>query len=408
MKRAYEPLLLELLVEFPCVGLFGPRQCGKTTLLQSLPEGWRRYDLERGADLQAVTNDPDLFFRLNPGRVAIDECQVVPELFPALRVAIDDRRQERGRFVITGSSSPYLMRSISESLAGRIAVIEMAPLSWSEVSAHDDPSLAALICDRSVEPADVVTSLKPRGTVRQAHEYWFWGGYPEPWLRGSERFRSRWQEQYVHTYLERDVAQLFPGLDRNRFRLFLRLLGGLSGRVLNYSEVARSLGVSQPTVRDYFDIAHGTFIWRRLPSFEHDVCKRVVKHPKGYLRDSGLLHHLLRIPDLDALLAHPQAGTSWEGMVIEELLRQLSALGVSFEPFFYRTAGGAEVDCVLEGNFGLVPVEVKYGSAVDRRELRPLRDFMSEHGCRLGVVVNNDTVPRLLEERVLGVPFSWL
>lgn len=408
MRRAYEPLLLELLEEFPCVGLIGPRQCGKTTLLQALPEGWRRYDLERAADLQVVAHDPDLFLRLNPRRVAIDECQELPELFPALRVAIDERRNERGRFVITGSSSPYLMRSISESLAGRIALVEMAPFSWSEVRPHDGPSLAKLLCDRTTTAADVVDALRPRGDVRDAHEYWFWGGYPEPWLRGTDRFRRRWQEQYVRTYLERDVARLFPGLDRNRFRLFLGLLGGLSGRMLNYSEVARSLGVSQPTARDYFEIAHGTFLWRRLPPFDRDAARRVVKHPKGYLRDTGLLHHLLRIPDLDALRVHPQMGPSWEGMVIEEILRQLNALGVGFDPYFYRTSAGAEVDLVLEGELGVIPVEVKYGSVVGRRELRSLRDFVAEQGCRLGVVVNNDSAPRLLDERIVGVPFSWV
>jgi predicted AAA+ superfamily ATPase len=408
MRRAYETLLLELLEAFPCVGIIGPRQCGKTTLLQSLPEGWKHYDLERAADFQVAAEDPDLFLRLNPARVAIDECQLLPELFSALRVAIDDRRQERGRFVITGSSSPGLLRSISESLAGRIALIEMAPFSWSEVTGLTRPSLGELLCDRSVSAADLASALQPRGEVAQVQDYWFWGGYPEPWLRNDERFRRLWQEHYVRTYLERDVARLFPGLDRNRFALFLRLLGGLSGRLINYSEVARSLGVSQPTARDYFEIAHGTFIWRQLPSFERDATKRIVKRPKGYLRDSGLLHHLLRIPDLDALRSHPQMGPSWEALAIEELIRQLHALGVGFDPYFYRTAAGAEVDLILDGDFGLVPIEVKYRSAVGRRELRPLRDFMAERGCRVGIVVNNDTEPRLYGEAVVGVPFAWM
>jgi predicted AAA+ superfamily ATPase len=186
------------------------------------------------------------------------------------------------------------------------------------------------------------------------------------------------------------------------------MLGGLSGRVLNYAEVARALGVSQPTARDYFDIAHGTFIWRMVPAFSRDVVKRVVKHPRGYLRDSGLLHALLRIPDTDALLSHPQMGASWEGMVVEEILRQLSALGVAHEYSYYRTGAGAEVDLVLEGNFGRVAIEIKHTSSVGGRDLRGLRDFVTEQKARVGVVINNDALPRRYEEDLIGLPFTCL
>jgi predicted AAA+ superfamily ATPase len=215
-------------------------------------------------------------------------------------------------------------------------------------------------------------------------------------------------DQYLQAYLYRDVKRLFPGLDDVRFRRFVEMLGGLSGRVLNFAEAARALAVSQPTARDYFEIAHGTFIWRRIPAFSRDVMKRVVRHPRGYLRDSGLLHALLRIPDLDALLSHPQMGASWEGMVVEEIIRQLNALGVAHEYSYYRTGAGAEVDLVLEGDFGRVAVEIKHSSVVDPRDLRGLRDFVSEHKARLGLVITNDSVPRLFEANLLGLPFNWL
>ena len=215
-------------------------------------------------------------------------------------------------------------------------------------------------------------------------------------------------EQYIQTYLYRDVKRLFPGLDDVRFRRFLEMLGGLSGRILNYAEVARALGVSQPTARDYFDIAHGTFLWRALPAYTRDVVKRVVKHPKGYLRDSGLLHALLRIPDGDALLSHPQMGASWEGMVVEEILRQLSALGVAHDCAYYRTGAGAEVDLVIEGNFGRVAVEIKHNSTVSGHDLRSLRDFVIERQARLGLVINNDVLARRYEDNLLGLPFTWL
>ena len=409
MKRGYAGLLQSYLKSFPCVALIGVRQCGKTTLLQTLPSGWRHFDLERRADHEVISRDPDAFLRLNPRQVAIDEAQVAPEIFAALRVAIDERRAEKGRFVITGSSSPALLRSVSESLAGRVGVIEMAPFSWEEVTETTGrDSFLRRLQDRKASPGDLIEGLKPRGELARAHEFWFRGGFPEPWLDPSEEFRGRWVEQYVQTYLFRDVKRLFPALDEVRFRRFLEMLGGLSGRVLNYAEVARALNVSQPTARDYFNIAHGTFIWRAIPAYTRDVVKRVVKHPKGYLRDSGLLHALLRIPDADALLSHPQMGASWEGMVVEEVLRQLNALGVPHEYSYYRSAAGAEVDLVVEGNFGRVAVEIKHTSTVGGRDLRGLRDFVAEHKARLGVVINNDVLARRYEEGLIGLPFTWL
>ncbi len=407
MKRLYEATLNEFLEMFPCVALVGPRQCGKTTLLECLPPRWRRFDLERDSDLERVEMDPGLFLRMNPMHIAVDEAQLLPSLFPALRVAIDEQRGVAGRFVITGSSSPSLLTAISESLAGRVAVIEMSPLLHAEACGAET-TLCSLLVDRSLSPADIARSLRPHSTLADVHRFWFGGGYPEPFLKGSRRFHSVWMSQYVGTYLNRDIRRLFPGLNQERYRRFLGLLAGLSGTVLNNAEVARALGVSQPTVRDYFEIAHGTFLWRKVPSYQRNVLKRVVKHPKGYLRDSGLLHHLLRIPDEDALLTHPVMGHSWEGMVIEEMLRQLQTLGVDHDYSYYRTAGGAEVDLVLEGDFGLIPIEIKYTQAVKGHALRSLRDFLSEHPCRCGVVINNAPEPVLYDSNIIGIPFNHL
>lgn len=214
--------------------------------------------------------------------------------------------------------------------------------------------------------------------------------------------------QYIGAYLYRDVLGLFPGINDARFRTFVQLMAGLSGTIINCSDVARSLGVSQPTVRDYFSIAHGTFLWREILPFTKNALKRIVKHPKGYMRDSGLLHYLLRISSVGDLLAHPHMGRSWEGVVIEEILRGLHALGTGFDYAFYRTGGGAEVDLVLDGEFGIIPFEIKYAQSVSPLELRGLKRFMEDHKCAIGIVINNDESPRLYDEKIVGVPFSCL
>lgn len=225
-----------------------------------------------------------------------------------------------------------------------------------------------------------------RGDLTSLMTYWFRGGYPEPWVKNDNRFRDLWLDQYIKAYVLRDVGRLFPGLNQEKFRIFARMLGGLSGQTVNQAEVARALGVSPPTVRDYFEIAQGSILWRQLPAFIRNVTKRVVKHPKGYLRDSGLGHHALRIPDVTGLLSHPQAGASWEGFVVEEICRQLEQRGIDFDAYHYRVSGGAEVDLVLEGFFGPIPIEIKLGQRVRLQSLRGLWDFVKEHDCRFGLV----------------------
>jgi uncharacterized protein len=408
MKRIFQALLNEYLAEFPCVAVIGPRQCGKTTLVKTLGDAWQYFDMERLADIAAIEPDPDHFLSLYSSRVVIDESQLLPSLFPALRVAIDNARQRCGRFVITGSSSPNLLHSVSESLAGRVGIIEMSPFSWCELSRGGTSPVIERIVSGITCPRALIEGLESAGSSGEVADFWFRGGYPEPWLKQGNRSRQRWMEQYVRSYLQRDVAQLFPGLNQEKFRLFTQLLAGLSGQVMNYSETARALGVSQPTVRDYFEIAHGTFLWRKLPAYERDAVKRIVKAPRGYLRDTGLLHHLLRIPDLSSLMGHPAAGHSWEGMVVEEWIRQLNALGASFDAYYYRTAAGAEVDLVIEGFFGLIPIEIKRSQRVDLRDLRALKDFVNERNCPLGIVISNDLSPRLYTEKIIGIPFACL
>jgi hypothetical protein len=406
MKRSYLNLLQTRLKQFPAVALLGPRQCGKTTLLAELPRDWRRFDLENAAHHQLLSRDPDLFFRMNPRRVVLDEAQRLPAIFPALRVAIDADRSRRGRFVITGSSSPALLRSITESLAGRAATIEMAPFSLAEAYGKPRHPFAERLLQK--RPWEDLSSLKPRWSLEHVHRFWLRGGYPEPWLRRGRDFHSAWMDQYVQTYLQRDLARLYPGINQDRFASFLRYLGLASGDILNYSEIGRALGLSSSSVMDYFDIAHGTYVWRKLPAWERRASKRLVRHPKGYLRDSGLHHHFTKIPDLVTLLSHPRMGASWEGFVIEEILRGMTALGISHEAYYYRTGAGAEVDLVLEGAFGLLPIEIKHSQSIGRYDIRALKAFVEERNCRFGLLFHNGERVEPLADKIWSVPVACL
>ena len=406
MKRFQEQLLNEYLELFPVVAVIGARQVGKSTLVRQKKD-WEFYDLEVGADFEQISRDPDHFLRLHSDQVIFDEAQIFPDLFPALRVAVDQDRQKKGRFIITGSSSPELLSSISESLAGRIGIIELSPFSLHEVYQKPKSLFDSIIQEKKIDES-FTKSLKGNFKFQDIRDFWLRGGYPEPWIENTQRFRQVWMDNYVTTYLQRDLKRLFPRVNDVRFRKFLSILSGLSGEIVNYSEIARTLDVSQPIAKDYFHIAHHTFIWRNIPSFQKDSRKRLIKHPKGYLRDSGILNHLQRVQSLEQLDEHPYAGRLWECFVIEEVLKSLDTYGLKYDYSYYRTAAGAEVDLVLVGPFGLLPIEIKSGSQLGKRTIRNMEEFMSEFSCSLGLIINNDTKCRWYTENILGVPMQYL
>jgi predicted AAA+ superfamily ATPase len=358
LARAARARAERLLREFPVVLVIGPRQCGKSTLVRMLRPRWRRIDLERPADVSLLQGDLEGFLEQHPDRLAIDEAQRLPELFPALRHFVD-RSPRRGRYLLTGSGNPALMRTASESLAGRVALLELTPFRAVELS----------------------------GT-RHGGGRWFWGGFPPVHARRGARARAEWLASYVSTFLERDLPSLGVRLPPMRLRMLWTMLTHVHGNLLNVSDLARSLGVSSHTVSGDLDVLEQCYMLRRLPPYYANVQKRLTKSPKLYIRDTGLLHLLAGLRDPKELLTWPRRGASFEGLVVEELVAWASENFVRPEAFFWRTQAGAEVDLLLVHGRRIVPIEIKLGAAVDPRSLRGLRQCMADLGLRRGFVVN--------------------
>jgi predicted AAA+ superfamily ATPase len=325
--------ITEQLEQFPAVAMLGPRQVGKTTLAREvLAKGQASLylDLERPSD-QSKLSDPELYLSGHADKLVIlDEVQRMPELFQVLRSLIDEDRRP-GRFLLLGSASIDLLKQSGESMAGRISYVELSPFDATEVAEKDLSKL------------------------------WIRGGFPESFLAKSEEQSVTWRENFIRTYLERDIPQLGPRIPAETLRRFWTMLSHLQGQLLNAAQIGKSLAIDGKTVARYLDLLVDLLLVRRLQPLQVNAGKRLVKSPKVYVRDSGLVHTLLQLDDREAMLGHPVAGLSWEGFVIENILRVAPD---RTRASFYRTAAGAEVDLVLDvpGNKRIV-VEVKRGLA---------------------------------------------
>lgn len=334
IERRLLTKLTRALTESPAVALLGPRQAGKTTLAKIIAAqypGSMYLDLERPSELAKMT-DPELFLSRYADRlIVLDEIQRQPELFPILRALIDETRHP-GRFLLLGSASPQLLRQASESLAGRISFHELAPFDIGEIAP----------------------------THFKLQDFWLRGGYPPSWLAKTEQASFAWRESFISTHLERDIPSFGIRVPGTTLRRFWQMLAHLHGQLWNASRLASGFGVSAPTVGHYLDILEATYMVRRLLPLHVNLGKRLVKSPKIYLRDSGLLHALLGVATLEELSGHPVVGASWEGWVLEQIAQ---LLGPQWQLSFYRTAAGAEMDVVAERGNLKIGFEIKFSSA---------------------------------------------
>lgn len=326
----------------PAVALLGPRQVGKTTLARRIAENWHGgalyLDLERPADCRRL-DDADTYLREQAGKlVVIDEIQRAPNLFEILRGIIDERRaanERHGHFLLLGSAALELLRQASETLAGRIAYLDLAPLTLDEAL-----------------PAGI-----------DAATLWLRGGFPESLLAANDAASIDWRRDFIRSYLERDVPMFAPRLPAETLGRLWTMLAHSQGAQLNQARLAASLGVSAPAVGRYVDLLVDLKLVRRLAPWSGNLGKRLVKSPKLYIRDSGLVHALLELESRDDVLGHPVVGASYEGMVIENLLAAAST-SVRRNAYYFRTADGAEIDLVLErGGAPEMAIEIKRSSA---------------------------------------------
>lgn len=362
-KRQTHHFVQSALESQAAVVLLGPRQVGKTTLaLDIASEQPSVYlDLERDADRQILT-EPDLYLDEQAGKLVIlDEVQQMPGLFKSLRGQIDQRRRagfRAGQFLLLGSASNVLLQQSAKSLAGRVRYIEMPPLQLTEVGAD------------------------------QLNALWLRGGFPDSFMASSDQASMDWRLDFLRTYLERDIPALGPRIPAATLRRFWTMLAHVQGGLLNAAALAEGLGVSGQTIGRYLDLLVDLMLVRRLQPWHENVGKRLVKSPKVYVRDSGVVHALLSIGTIEGLLGHPVVGGSWEGFCIEALL---AAAPTGTEPFFYRTSAGAELDLVLRLPGGDIwAVEIKrttapkvsrgfYVGAEDIKASRKLLIYAGEH-----------------------------
>lgn len=407
LKRNISHKALQALGHFPVIAFLGPRQCGKTTLAKELKPDWKYFDLENPNDADLIKRDPVFFFEQFSEHILLDEAQEIPEIFKTLRGVIDSNRSAKGRFIITGSSSPELLDHISETLAGRIAILKMGTLKTNEIVENPMSDFYKLF-DEKLDQKNLVTGTPPisNETMQKA---WLKGGYPEPVLQNDDFYYQQWMQSYQDTYVNRDVAKLFPRLNKSSFQKFLGVLSNLSGTTINKAVLARALEVSEPTINDYLHIASGTYLWRHIPSFSSSKIKTLVKMPKGHLRDSGILNYLSKIQDMDALFRSPRLGFLFESFVIEEILKGLEAsMLTNWEPYYYRTYSGAEIDLILHGPFGLLPIEIKFGSAVRQKQLLTMQKFISDFDLPFGLVINQSKETTWLTPTIFQLPVGWL
>jgi len=367
----------------PVIALIGPRQVGKTTLAlevsKKLDKPVTYIDLESDADFNKLTDAETYLKRFSGQLLIIDEVQRKPDLFRLLRVIVDERKrngERTGHFLLLGSASKDLLQRSSESLAGRIRYMELTPFTITEINDAEKDGF-------------------------HLERLWLRGGFPDSYLAPTEEESREWRRDFLATYVERDIPNMGIGVSANQLKRFWKMLAHYHGNQINLSEFGRSLEVSHTTIRNYLDLLTDFYMVRQLTPWSGNVKKRLVKTPKIYIRDSGILHSLIQLPTVEAIFSHPVIGSSWEGFVIENIINQL---GNSWDYSYYRTATQAEIDLVLHTPDNEIwAVEIKRTAApkLTRGFYEACKDVKATH--KWVISANKDRYPLPHEVEVIGL-----
>jgi predicted AAA+ superfamily ATPase len=401
IPRGLEPVLQKAVREFPAVTLVGPRQSGKTTLLKHLFESqYPIISLEPPDVRLAALNDPRGFLNLHPAPVVFDEIQYAPELLPYIKEQIDAHRERAGQYILTGSQNLLLMQQVTESLAGRAAIMKLLPLSCREIQ-HN--SQAALPWEATPVSRAVTETAVP------LWDQILRGFYPEL-VCSPERDARMWQASYVQTYLERDVRNLRNIGDLTLFQTFLRALAARSAQILNMSELARDVGIAVNTVRDWISILEASFQIFILRPYYANIGKRLVKSPKVYFMDTGLLCYLVGLRDAEHASAGPMGGAIFENLVVTELFKIFNHRGEEPTLYFWRTAAGAEVDLIIESQGKLIPLEIKQSGTPRPDMAKDVQSFQRDFATRTGkgFVIHSGRITLPLGNNVVALPLDHL
>jgi predicted AAA+ superfamily ATPase len=409
IRRSLEPVIRKMAKEFPAVVLTGPRQSGKTTLLRHLFGGVYRYISLEPPDVRlAASADPRGFIEMNAPPVIFDEVQYAPDLMPYIKERIDSTRARKGQYLLTGSQNLLLMKNVTESLAGRAAILRLLPLSLGEATGQPQRLLPwdrARAARATRAGTDKVAPLAGKALWGKLLR----GGYPEV-VAASRRDAGLWHASYVQTYLERDVRGLREIADLPQFQSFLRLLASRSAQLLNVADMSRDLGLAANTVKAWLAVLQATYQIVLLRPYFANVGKRLVKTPKVYFSDVGTLCYLVGLKDAEHAASGPMGGAIIETAVVSEIQRRLTHAGMDPEMYFWRTSAGSEVDIVAAYNGTLVPIEVKTSSTPRPAMAAGIRAFQEDMGPRAadGFLIHPGDTGLPMGPRVSALPFGAL
>ncbi len=401
IPRSLEPVMKKAVSQFPAIVLVGPRQSGKTTLLKHLyADQIPIISLEPPDVRLAAVNDPRGFLNLHPPPVVFDEIQYTPVLLSYIKEKVDAQRDRPGQYILTGSQNLLLMQQVTESLAGRAAILKLLPMSRWEVDHHPQRKLPW-------EKGKAVSL--PDLPVRELWGHILRGSYPEI-VTNPHRDARLWQAGYVQTYLERDIRNLRNIGDLTLFQTFLRALAARSGQILNLSNLARDVGVSVNTVRDWISVLEASFQVFILRPFFANIGKRLVKSPKIYFTDTGLLCYLVGLRDIEHAASGPMGGAIFENLVVAEIFKIYTHRGEEPALYFWRTAAGSEVDVVIETQDRLIPIEIKQSETPRLEMAKEIFNFQKDFEGRAGqgYIINPGQMTLPLGKGVVTLPLANL